>query len=124
MSAKVIGFHADPHLDLERHRARAVDFEIVAGHAERLDMATQRVFEAVVYVAPAAPVRSQEHRVPAARPAKRRGRTLNLVMPARDGRIVLGRHGARERAKGFRRIAADGVGALRLGAAPCREGIP
>ncbi len=108
---------ADVQLDVERHEARRVDLDVVAGQPEALDEAAQLVFERRVDAVAAAPVDGDEHRVPAAGPATRRDGALHARLAFGHRRIVGRGDGALLPAERLRRVEARLRQRLRVDAA-------
>ena len=117
LAAEVVGLHADVQRDVERHVARRVDLEVVAGHAKALEVTAQPRLEARVDRGAAEAVGGDEHRVPASGPAKRRRGALHFGAPLGGRRIVGGGDGALLGAEGLGRVAPRRVDVFGIDAA-------
>ena len=115
--------HADMQRDVERHEPRRADLEVVAGHAEALEVAAQPRPERRVNRAAAEPVGGDEHGVPAAGPAERRRGALHVGAPLGGGGIVGGGHRALLGAKRLGRVAARRLDVFRIDAAGAGIGL-
>src|SRR5262249_9703982 len=78
----------DGERDIQRHEARRVDLEVLAGESEALQVCAHLDFECRIDRETADAVDRHEHRVPTARPTPRRGRSLYFRMALRNLSVV------------------------------------
>src|SRR5262245_5758328 len=113
----------DPCFDLERNECRAVDLEVMAGPAERLDEIAYLVCKRRVYRQSAQPIDREQHRPPAPGPSESGGGALHLWMALRHRLVVLRRDRACLGSEGEWGLVTDLSDAFRLDAALRRQRI-
>src|SRR5260221_14653943 len=90
------------HLDFQRNEVRFIDFDIVAGHTEGVEMQPEAGFEFVIERLSADAMNCDKNGAPAASPTKSCCSTLDPRIALRDIRVILGGDSPLLRAKGTR----------------------
>ncbi len=124
MRAEVVGLDADVQRDVERHEARRVDLEVVAGHPERLEVA--RAGRSRTRRRPRAPpTRSAVTKTVCHEPVQRNvaaARCTRGLRSLTSRVVVLGDRALLDEVR-LGRVAADRVGRLRVDAAGRRQRV-